>query len=177
MSLVFDLVDPCGTNVVPGVEMDLYAVCACDIDTFPDVVGNTAQGDSITLDGDIVLKAGKKFNKIEIISETGEIKHSLVGANRSKSYKQSLVGKTVGNINYDEFFNNNANACFVVIAKPKSGGTMRVIGHPTKGHAMFATAEDTSGSNAETPKEWSFELTASPGNVAYHYNGLIDLTA
>lgn len=173
--LKFNLVDSCGNIVTPGIESKLYACCSCDIDTFPPITGTTAQGDSITLNGDITLLAGKQFFEIDIITETGEVKHSLVGQKRSKQYRQSLMGKTVGDKNYDEFFNNNRNACMVVLFKDKDGN-MRVIGHPTKGHATFATAEDTSGTNEESPKEWTFEITAAPGNVAYYYTGVIDTT-
>lgn len=174
-ALKFNLVDSCGDNVTPGIESKIYAACACDVDVFPPVVGTTTQGDSITLQGDITLLAGKQFFEIDVITDTGEVKHTLVGQKKSRSYRQSLMAKTTGNKNYDEFFNNNRNGCFIFLFKDKDGN-MRVIGHPTKGYATFATAEDTSGSNEESAKEWTFEATAAPGNVAYYYNGVIDVT-
>jgi len=171
-----DVLHDCEDENTPGIEETLYLVCSCDVDVYPDVLATTAPGDSMILDGDIVLKAGKKFIKFKIISDTGEIKNTLVGVRSSKSYVQTMDGKTVNNdVIHDEFFNKNRNACVIALFKEKSGAlrVMGTLGSP----AYFETAESISGTNNESARDWTFQLKASPGNVAYHYQGLIDLTA
>lgn len=176
-NIKYDVLHDCGDNNTPGVESQIYIACKCDIDdtvAFPAPVAGSTQGTGITITGDIVLKTGKRFFKMDIISDTGEVKNTKVGTYPSTSYKQSFAGKTAPGKNYAEFFNENRNACMIAIVVEKDGAK-RLIGHPKKGYATFGNVEEVSGMNSESIKDWTFEVMASPGNVAYYYEGNIDL--
>lgn len=173
----YDVLHDCGDDITPGVESQIYIACKCDIDdsvAFPEPVAGATQGSGITVTGDITLKAGKRFYKLDIISDSGEVKNTRVGTYPSTSFKQSFAAKTVSGKNYAELFNANRNACMIAIVVEKDGAK-RLIGHPKKGYATFASAEEVSGSNSESVKDWTFEIMASPGNAAYYYEGNVDL--
>lgn len=176
-NIKFDLLHDCGENVTPGVESEIFIVCKCDVDdtvAFPEPTPGATQGSGMRITGDIVLKAGKRFFKVNVVSDTGEVKNTKVGTYPSTSYKQSFAAKTARGKEYAEFFNENRNACMLVIVVEKDG-SKRLLGHPKKGYATFGAVEEVTGMNAESTSEWTFELEASPGNVAYYYEGAIDL--
>ena len=175
-NLQFDVTRDCGVDNTPGIEEILYLACKCDIDVFPAIVGTTNQGDSITLSGDITLLPGKKFWKLEVITSTGEIELEKVGAKTSSAVNQMLKFKTAGGINYDEFFNNNLNGCFIGILVQKDGNR-RIFGHPTKGHAYIDTAKYAGGSSNDTERAWDVQMKSEFGKVPYYYTGAIDTTA
>ena len=164
----------CGTKIVPGTKSKLYLVCACDIDTFPARKSTTAVGDSITLDGDIVLKTGKAFAEIDIISETGVIKHTGVGSITSKNFTNSFDFKVQKDKASDEWFNNTQNACLVGIIVEKDG-TMRVFGQPDVPARIESAEGSTGGENADE-KSWIAQIMDKTGQVAPIYEGAIDLT-
>jgi len=172
---VQDLVIECGTSSTPGTKRFLYAVCACDIDVFPPFLATTGVGDSIKLDGDITLLATKKFAKVGLIIDSGEIKHPGVGVIGSRSYNNQLDGKIQKNIASDEWFNKNKNSCFVFVVEQKDG-TVRVLGNKDV-PAMITASEGTEGVNNESEKVWNFTVMDTIGSVAPYYEGAIDLTA
>lgn len=168
-----DLAAPCGQKVIPGTKGFIYLVCACDITTFPDFVATTAVGDKLKLDGDIVLAAGKKFAKIELTTETGRIKHNVVGARGSKNFTNGFEFKTPKTLASDEWFNENPNGCFVGLI-PQKDGAIRVIG--TKDIPAFMEAADADGGadNADAA-EWTAMIMDKTGMVAPYYEGAIDV--
>jgi hypothetical protein len=164
----------CGAKVVPGVKSKIYMVCACDIDTWPARKVTTGIGDTITLDGDIVLAVGKSFATIDIISESGMIKHTGVGSQTSKNFTNSFDFKTQKDIASDEWFDGHLNGCFIAIVVEKDG-TMRVIGEPDM-PARIEAAEGSGGGENSDEKSWIAQLLDKTGKVAPVYEGLIDLT-
>ena len=49
----------CNGKKIPGTLYQMFMVSKCEVATFPPFLTTTGIGDSITLDGDIVLKQGK----------------------------------------------------------------------------------------------------------------------
>lgn len=168
----FNIESECGEVRTPGVETDIYFVCSCDIlAPFPQPPTTSAtQGATMIVTDDILLKPLKAFKKMRIIIDTGDIKNERKA---SGAYDQMFDFKTVTDENYDEWFNQNGSACLIAILIQKDG-KKRLLGHPTKGPVMLQNAVSTQGTNNETNAEWTATLMASPGNVAYYYEGEID---
>jgi len=170
-----DLAAPCGETIIPGLTQVIYLVCSCDIDVFPPYLATTGIGDKITLNGNIVLKAGAKFGKVEITSSTGEITHTQVGVRGSKNYTNKLDFECVKSIASDEWFDIHANGCFVAIVTQKDG-QMRVLG-TDKVPAFFESAEGKTGKANADAANWVGSIMDETGKVAPYYTGTIDLTA
>jgi len=171
---ILDLVGICGQQNTPGVETDVYAVCECDIDTFPIPTATTTLGSGVTIVGNITLKPMKKWAQFTILTESGEIKDILTGPRGSKSFMSTLdfnvqnVGAPV-----TDWIARQANGCAILLVKEKNGA-MRVLGKPGS-PAMLESAEGTSGINSESERIWKNQFKASMGNPAYYYTGTIDL--
>lgn len=172
---VKDLANICGEKNPAGLKVDIYGVCKDDILTWPAKKVTTGVGDSITFDGDIVLKAGKKWAKIEVIADTGEVTHTAAGVRSSKGFTNKLDFKVAKSIASDEWMNDNINSCMVFLAKEKTGN-VRVIGSPEV-PAELQAAEGKTGTNIESEKSWIASIMDTTGEVAPYYEGAIDVTA
>lgn len=171
---VVDLVGLCGQSNLPGVVTKVYKVCEDDIDTWPGFVGGPTAGGKITLDGDIVLKPLKKWATFEVISETGEVKDMQMGATGSKSFNSTFDCK-VQNTGpaATEWVEDGANGCSIIAVKTIQGH-IRILGMPGL-PVQQATAEGTTGMNAESERVWTLQYKASTGRPAPYYTGNIDL--
>lgn len=169
-----DLVSNCGDIVTPGFSITINAVCPCDVETWPDFKTTTGAGDSITFDGDIVLKAGKKFATITAISDTVGLNENPVGVIGSKAIQNEFNFKIMKSKAADEWVNQHLNGCFVFIVKSKDG-EMRVIGSPDV-PAMADTMTGVNGVQLSDEKNWAIKIMDNTGRVAPYYDGEIDLT-
>lgn len=165
----------CGQRIIPGLARKAYAVCSCDIDVFPGRLPFNAAspGDSITLDGPIVLNALKKFAELEMITDSGKVMHKQVGAKGFENYNNEFSFKAKKTVAADEWFNNTRNSCLVIIVTEKDG-TLRVIGTKDVPASMTAS-EGTTGDGSETEKVWTCTVMDTIGDVAPVYTGTIDL--
>lgn len=172
---ILDLNISCGETVIPGTRAKLYVCCECDIETFPDYVSPVVNPeDAITLDGDIVLKPNKKFAELDIILDSGQIKHELVGTRGSKNYNNTLDFKILKTPVADAWFDRHPNACLIGIVKQKDG-TQRVFGAPEI-PAFIETATGDGGNTNDSEAAWTAQIKDSTGKIAPIYNGVIDLT-
>lgn len=169
-----DLVIVCGETNPPGIAVDVYAVCACDIDVFPTFLTTTAPGDSITLDGNITLDALKAFKKFTIITDTGEVKDTAVGDTGSGSYESMLEGFIQGtDAPQLEWAKDVVNSCNVFIARDAKG-VMRVLGSKER-PAKRETIETGTGKASGDKRGINFVFKSSQGGPAPVYTGTIDL--
>jgi hypothetical protein len=171
---ITDLISDCGESTRPGFAVTIYAVCPCDIDVFPARKTTTAVGDSITLDGNIVLKTDKKWATITAISDTVGLIENGVGVTGSKSIQSEFPFKVLKSIAADEWVDKHLNGCFVFLIQNKEG-KIRVIGSKD----IPATIETTVGSNGlvlSDEKNWALTVIDKTGRVAPYYEGTIDLT-
>lgn len=169
-----DSIHDCGTPNIPGILTRIHMICECDVETWPELVSTTADGDNLVLEGNIVPVATKGFAKFDIITETGEVKAVMIGTDGSRSFEQVLTGKKA-NINHlvDAWFAKHANMCAICVAEDKNG-QLRVIGWRGV-PAKFRTAEGTTGMASGSSREWAFEIYANTGKPAYVYNGTLPL--
>lgn len=172
--MIEDLAAECGVKNPAGTKRKVYVVCACDVQTFPAMKTTTGIGDSITADGDIVLKAGKKWATIDVIPDTGEITHTAAGVRSGKGFMNKYDFKVEKTLASDEWMNKNVNACIIALVQEKSGG-LRIIGSLDVPGEMQA-AEGKTGSTLESEKSWICTIGDSIGEVAPYYEGAIDLT-
>lgn len=174
MSEFFDLVQTCGGTNLPGVKVPTYWVATSDIDTFPGYLITTDQGDSVKLDGDIVLIALAKFKQINVLTDSGEVKDTMVGNVGSKAFESTfdaMIPKT--DPSSGEFFEKNANECLIVIVCDKNGFN-RVFGNVDV-PAKLETAEGAGGKTTGDDNGWTFQLKSTIGRIAPYYDGVIDV--
>jgi hypothetical protein len=177
MTLIIDNLagSGCGSaTVLPGTEASLYVTCACNVDTWPTYLTTTGVGDSITLDGNIVLLAGMFFAKIDIIVDTGEIEHNKVGPRGNKNFTNKLSFKVVKNKASDEWFDKNPNACIIGIIAQKDG-QKRVFGTPGV-PASIDEATGKGGMANDSEATWAAVISDTTGRVNPYYTGTIDVT-
>lgn len=173
---VFDFNLACDTENIQGTKKKIYVVCSEDVDVFPGRVGNAALGERVTLDGDITLAATKKFAEVDILDESGEVKHSLKGPKGSQGFNAMFDFKllAVGAAATD-LVDRMRNACLIFVI-PQNDGTMRVIGSKDN-PAKLTAAEHTDGKTGEEEKTWTITIANTDNRVAPFYTGAIDLTA
>jgi len=172
---VKDYTKDCHVKIKSGITAKINVVCACDVLTFPPLKTTTGTGDSITLDGDIVLKAGKKFASVDIIIDSGKLTHTGVGMKTSKAFQNKLDFKVAKDIASDEWMNQNfGNPCLIAVVTQRDG-KKRVYGNIDL-PAWIETAEGTLAENLEGETSWICQLMDSIGEVAPYYEGAIDVT-
>ena len=166
-------VDPgsCGLPVIPGIQTELYVVCACDIETMPEVPAYDVAdpGAHVTLPGNIVLTAGNFWAKFRIVTDKGFVTDELIGEIGSKSYKNmlniSIAGTEADTLAWHQI---TSNGCLVFVVREKSGN-FRVIGSkeiPAHYDSNVITnGPEVSGSNGV--------LVANTGRVAPIYTGTL----
>lgn len=163
----------CGKPVIPGLKTTLYAIHACDIETFP-VVGAydpASPAASVTLSGDIVPKAGKNFVSVPIIIDLGHVDNELVGNVGSKSFTNKLYFNLAGTeAETLAWHQRTGNGCMVFVVEEKSGNK-RVIG--TKD--IPAHYESLMVSNGPEDSRSTAVVFDTTGKVAPIYTGVIAL--
>jgi hypothetical protein len=161
----------CGAQIIPGIMVDAYVACACDIETFPPVgaydVDNPAE--FVTLQGDIILNEGVVWSKFKLMTDKGSILDQLQGDIGSKHYKNvlnfNLAGTEADTLSWHQ---RTANGCLVVVVKEKNG-QYRVIGSKDI-PAHYATNDISNG--PENSMSTSV-LEANTGRVAPIYTGVL----
>lgn len=168
------LVNACGSTNVPGLAVRTWWVQKDDVDVFPDRKIAGPQGDTVVLDGDITLVALKAFKEIDLVTDSGEIKSTMVGPVGSRSFENTLdfiIPKLTPET--AEFHECNANQCLVVIVKQKDGN-FRVLGSPDS-PAFFETQDGASGKTSGDTSGFTDQLKDTTGLVAPFYEGIIDI--
>lgn len=166
-----DLIQSCFGKNFAGTFSILYLINKNDVATFPNRKTTEDVGDSISLDGNITLKSGKKFAKVAIVVDSGELIHTAAGTRSAKSYGNTFDFFLIKNITSDEWVNNNINKEFVGIIREKVG-VYRVIGDPDN-PAQISIAEGKTGNGIDSSKVWTLKLTDATGEVAPYYQGQI----
>jgi hypothetical protein len=144
----------------------LYAV-AEDIVTWPDYVAVPAtDADYNTVTDSFVMVATKKFHKLYLTPETGEVKSSLIGGVDSRSFKHEFEGFHPGGSDAVEALLTkfkNSRGAFVI---QESDGTIRLVG-TKKFPARLEAVDSTSGkkyddSRGKTIKIFSYGKSPAP---------------
>jgi hypothetical protein len=166
----------CEKKVIGGIKTKLHLVCACDVDEtqWPALKTTTGVGDKITYDGDIVLKAGKAFATVDIITDSGNLVHTGEGAETSKAFTNMVNFKLAKDIGADEWADQHLNGCFIAVLEQKDGNK-RVIGEPGS-HASIKSAVGTLAETISGESSWVFQLGDSTGKVSPYYEGVLDVT-
>lgn len=170
---IHDLTGECCPENVPGYESTLHIVPACDVEDFPTIPAydSSSPGDSVTLTGDIVLKANKKFLTIPIVMDSGSTMSTAQGNLGSKGFRNDANFEIQGNNADTLAWSQRAlNGCYIALLEDKMG-RLRVIG-TKKTPAKFETIEH--GNSSEDSKA-TYLLYDTTGRIAPIYEGTIDL--
>lgn len=173
-----DIVVGCGSTNPPGVNVRLYMVNKEEILTFPTkkAYDPAIAGESVKLDGEIILVPNSKWATIDIVTDTGEVKDGIVGTDGSKSIESFLDGVIpTTSASVLEWMERNANNCMVVLAKEKSG-IVRVLG-TKESPAKLESGEATTGKATGDIHGLTFSIKSTTGYTASIYEGTIDLDA
>ncbi len=174
MGALYDLIDECGKNNPVGVATMVHYVCQDDIDVFPPFITPVGAGDTLKLDGDIVLKAMKAWTRIKIVANSGEVKDTLVGAEGSKSIESTFdFMKSTTDPAVMEFFNNIKNGCGVCVVKELSGH-YRVLGNLDT-PCTLESMEAGTGKKSGDSRGATAQLKTTVGIPAPYYTGTFDI--
>ena len=175
----FEDVEFCeGEHITSGFYNEAYIIKPSDILKFPKlandptltaaeialVAGYGALTDaekSLTLVGDITLKAGKKMSKLRIMEDTGEVDHDYPKP-ESKNCKTTYVG-SVQNTTHNKGVLHSISTAIVILAP--SEGPMQVMGRP----GFPAKLVENKGTNkkvSDGAKKIDFKFEAMPFQAA-----------
>ncbi len=143
-----------GKDNMGGLVGPIYFVPVEDLDwTTPPALG----ADGVTISGDIVLGAGKKFIQIYQTRGTSKIDSNVVGERDGRSYENIAEFKFPGDTpEVLSFLRQVANTPGVVIAKDPQG-KFRVIG--------LTVVKDTDGTTDVLSKDFPAYLEAGAGTT------------
>lgn len=154
-----------GANNTAGIGQYIYYCKESDIDVLPTVVqpDPTQSGsleDLVTITDNIVMKPGKKFNKIYVTLETGKLDSESQGEIDGVSYLNKLEflvpgseDKTLGLQAYAK----NASLIFIV---PELDGKKRMLGYRAY-PAKMISAPGTTGQKAADRKAVTFTFQSA----------------
>ena len=127
-----------------GIKTIMKIILASDIDTMPTVpVAPTTLEESVTITGDIVLKAGKSFLEVEINMDSGQLTTTLEGEIQNKSWRNSFSFRQNGNgaelLGFYEYFKNRE----IVVLLRELCGDWRLLGGDCSRTTLDAAVIDT----------------------------------
>ena len=184
---MYDLINKCNKSSQPGTTQRLFRVPISWVTLFPESKaayeigqGNVpAQGDSIRLNGDIILDTtivGEgKFGQFDIRVNSGLLNDNMVGEQGGTSFESSLDFQIIGTRAEElEFAFEASKGCYLYITKQRNGN-YRILGNP-EDPAYAESIEITSGQKAGDFEGGTYRLKASTGRPAMIYTGVMDLT-
>ena len=175
MGDIADLVVNCGDVRIPGVTVEAYLVCLEDVDAIPDVIAGGNPGEKLTINGDITLKALKKWAKFTLVTDSGKVMDEQVGSEGSKHFTSKFTFKIPNTgAPATEWVMDRANGCFIALVREKHNSQLRLLGgmgFPVRQTTATIDSGDESGSERISQIEW----TSNTGQPALYYNGVIDL--
>lgn len=167
------LLKNCNTKMTPGVKIIMEMVYANEILTFPTLKTTTGAGDTVTLDGDIVLKPTASWKQLQISTRTGKIEGDKAGEDGQGGWKTSINGFIAGNGPAEaEFACCIDSPCGVVVIVHQNDGNVRLIGSPDMPAFVKSWKEDT-GEKLEDKAGHTFKIEADNQCPAYYYEGVI----
>lgn len=164
-------------NNMGGIAQVAYFCKWDDVQTFPSLPSSPANlAANGTLTGDLVMKTGKKMNKIYITDDTGEFEIEPVGETDGKSFVKhlrlfnpGLKASLLGFMNYAK----NENLVFIV---KDNDGQFYLMGDDTR-PATYVGAPDGAGTGKETAARRGISMEFQyKTKGAYTYTGSIPLT-
>ena len=184
----FEDVEFCeGEHITSGFYNEAYIVKVSDILKYPKFANDptltapelalvagygtlTDAEKSMTLVGDITLKAGKKMTKFRVNDDTGEVDHEYSKPG-SKNCKTSYAG-SVQNTTHNKGVLHSISTCLLILVP--SEGPMQVMGRP----GFPARLVENKGMNkkiSDGDKKIDFKFEAMPFPTA-DYRGAVQLT-
>lgn len=165
------LLGQCGVRTIPGFAVKVYAICSCDIETFPARKTTNAAGDKITLDGNIVPKDGKVFAEWETVQDSGVFTANEVGVVGSMNFQTTYQFKLAKTKAAEEMLDQTPNGCWVLIVQDKDGNK-RVLGSKDLPATRTAVA-GTNGPDLASEKILNLTFTDNSGRIVPYYTGTI----
>lgn len=163
-----------------GIAQTVYYGLHKDVDQWPIKPGQCSEPATLeelgALQGDIVMKDGKRFFSLYITDDTGELKIEPVGEKDGKSFVLHLLlfhpglrAKILGFINATK----NENLVFIV---PDNNGQYFILGDALR-PATLEGPDTGAGTSKETAgrRGIGMEFTYKTSNV-YEYTGVTPLT-
>lgn len=160
-----------GSDNTGGVQQNIYFARLADIETLPEPIVNdsTASGSFsqlVTINANIVMKAGKTFFKMYCTLETAGIKSDTQGELDGKSFKNELEffhpGSQAEALGFAQWAKNSS----LIFLVPELDGTVRLLGnnaYPAKMESSpFDTGKKTSDRKGGTFKFMSVRKGPAP---------------
>lgn len=164
----------CSTPNPPGVKAVVYFTESKNVDTFPPIKTTTEAGDSVTLDGNITLKAGKEWAALEFQTKNGKLRGARTGERGAGGgfdnfFEGYYPGMTPVEMETVALLNGNCG--YVCIVQQKNGEN-RVIGNPDE-PAFPETLEYDTGLTGSDKSGTTVTIGAELDIPAPFYEGTI----
>ena len=172
-----DLLAVDGQDNTSGLAVDIYVAKIDDILTLPEPVLNDSTGsgkfaDLVTISGDIQMKPGKYFRKIQAIIETAKLDGTLQGEMDGKSSLNRLDFTLAGNkadaLGFQQWAKNGS----LVFIVQDQDGKKRILGHRAY-PAKFVEGVGTTGAASTERKQITFAFQSVRKGAAPYFTGRV----
>lgn len=169
-----------GSDNTAGIGQDIWVAKLADIETMPspildDSTGNGVLSDLVTISDNIVMKAGKAFNKIRVTLETSALDGVIQGNMDGKSFKNSISGQIAGNKAQALGFLQWAKNSSLIAIIEELDGQVRVLGHRAYPAKLTAGSANTGAKTADD-RAVKFTLESVRKGPAPVFTGKVELT-
>lgn len=173
---LYESLDWCpGQTVLPGIKPKIYVVPKAWIVTWPKLpaIGDAAtMAELATYDGDFVLAADKKWQRIDAFAKKSNISSESQGEDPSKTFLNKATILYAGTDEAATGFCRQANIDQLVYAVPQRDGKYRIIGSEsfdTTTSPSQASGEGDTGTGGTTLEIEATDVCPSP-----FYTGKLD---
>lgn len=116
-----------GANFMAGLSQVMYICPIGDIATFG-TAPNTPANKKYTITTPFVCKTGKKFTKMYVAIEKGQLKFEALGSREGSGFKATGTGYIPGDSDDLNYFANEAQADRFVIIFKRADGKLILVG-------------------------------------------------
>ena len=164
-----------GSRVIPGIRSAVYYIAKSDILTWPTLPSETDSTTTLaklaTYTGDFTLRADKKFERIDLTTNKGNVEWETQGERPSCTFLNKLTASHPGTAEEAAGFCRLAQNADLVFLVQQRDGKFRVLGNE-----MFETVVKPKGSLGEgtsTNASTDIEIEATDICPAPFYTGKI----
>lgn len=169
-----------GADNTAGIGQDIWVAKLADIETLPvpildDSAGDGSFTDLVTITDNIVMKAGKVFNKIRVTLETSALNGDIQGNMDGKSFKNAISGQLPGNKAQALGFLQWAKNSSLIAIIEELDGQVRLLGHRAYPAKLTAGGAST-GAKTTDDRAVKFTLESVRKGPAPVFAGKVVLT-
>lgn len=163
-----------GKKSLPGIRSHVYGISKRDIVTWPKITrtGKTSLADVPKYEGDFVLASDKKWHKLDLIPNQGQLHVESQGTYGSKTFKVTGTFILPGTEEEATGYIAEANNDEMVYLVPQRNGKYRMVG--SEAFTPELTLGQDSGQAATDSNQTTITAEATDEYPAPYYPGTIE---